>query len=187
MKKLAIITFALIALVACGHKTQTQESVARESIMEYINKNFEYPRGAEITDIKIDTFITNHAARELYDLIFDSTIAFNRTIYDIYVSNLTKRHMESYDTIALLDTTLPDVRYTAVIANVRHRCDKYNNMCMCKIYVTMKNNEVVNTFRDGEITFERSIEQLIPSEISEIMEVTKTIADAYDEILSAWD
>lgn len=185
MKKLAIITFALIALVACGNKTKTQESVALKSVKEYIDKNFEYPRGTTITDIKIDTFITNHAAREMYDLISDTTIAFNQIIYDTYISDITKKHLKSYDTIALLDTTLPDVRYTVVIAKVRHRCG--NDMCMCKVYVTMRNNEVVNTFVDGEMDFRQSLEQLIPPQILEIMDATMTISDAYNEILSAWD
>ena len=185
-----IAAATLFSLSRCSKTTDEQKtkSIITKAVVDYANANFIEPKHLEITEIKIDTIVSNHAASEMRDMLFDSSFFATNIIYQLYVSDVAKRNIESYDTIALLDTTKPDVFYSFVTVTVRHYCTNTSSeKCMCKIYLTMRNNEIIEIRHEDDANAKEMYDHLVPQEIRTIFEVLQTVKDEYDELMEVWN
>ena len=65
-KSIIIAAIAALALVSCRQPTKEEQQMKTimQAVDKHINANFEYPKGYEVTDVKIDTVTTNHKCRK---------------------------------------------------------------------------------------------------------------------------
>ena len=61
-KSIIIAAIAALTLVSCHQPTKEEQQMQtiKQAVDKHINANFEYPKGYEVTDVKIDTVMTNH-------------------------------------------------------------------------------------------------------------------------------
>ena len=183
-KSIIIAAITALALVSCHQPTKEEQQMRtiKQAVDKHINANFEYPKGYEITDVSIDTTVTNHkCARYVHDWT-DSITEDNLTNKLMFyaLSEKTRKRMERYADLELFDMSMPDVAYIIAKATVRHRCDKDGNKCVCTVYVLMRNGDVVTVEDSNSKTSIKSIlDKWQPTEIQNVIEALSEMADAW--------
>lgn len=182
-KSIIIVAIAALALVSCHQPTKEEQQIQaiKQAVDKHINANFEYPKGYEITDVSIDTIVTNHkCARYVHDWT-DSITEDNLTNKLMFyaLSKKTRERMERYADLELFDMSMPDVAYISAKATVRHRCDN-GNKCVCTVYVFMRNGDVMTVEDSNSNTsFKSILDKWQPTEIQNVIEALSEMADAW--------
>ena len=183
-KSIIIAAIAALALARCHQQTKEEQQMdtVMQAVDKHINANFEYPKGYEVTDVKIDTVTTNHkCARYVHD--WTDSLTMENIASQLMFSVLpekTQKRMERYAELQMFDTLQPDVAYISAKATVRHRCDKDGNKCVCSVYVFMRNEDVVVVEdSDSKTKFQSVLDKWQPKEIQNVISAMSEMAETW--------
>ena len=183
-KSIIIAAVAALALVSCHQPTKEEQQMQtiKQAVDKHINANFEYPKGYEVTDVKIDTVTTNHKCARYVHEWTDSLTMDNIASQLMFavLPEKTQKRMERYAELQMFDTLQPDVAYISAKATVRHRCDKDGNKCVCSVYVFMRNEDVVVVEdSDSKTKFQSVLDKWQPAEIQNVIKAMSEMAETW--------
>lgn len=183
-KSIIIAAIAALALVSCHQPTKEEQQMQtiKQAVDKHINANFEYPKGYEVTDVKIDTVTTNHKCARYVHEWTDSLTMDNIASQLMFavLPEKTQKRMERYAELPMFDTLQPDVAYISAKATVRHRCDKDGNKCICSVYVFMRNEDVVVVEEsDSKTKFQSVLDKWQPKEIQNVISAMSEMAETW--------
>lgn len=180
----AVIATAL-ALVSCHQPTKEEQQVKNvEKVVDnHVKANFEYPKGYEITDIRIDTATTNHRCAEMLQTWVSDSVTEDNAIQHLMFYGLSEKRrnqMKMYATRDIFDLTQEDVAYVCAKVTVRHRSDREGNKRVSLIYIFMRNDEVVEIVTsDTHKKFQDVLDKWQPTEVQNVIEAMSEMADTW--------
>lgn len=183
-KTIFAVIFTALALVSCHQPTKEEQQMQtiKQAVDKHIKANFDYPKGYEVTEVKIDTVTTNHkCARYVHDWT-DSLTMDNMASQLMFtvLPEKTQKRMERYAELPMFDTLQPDVAYISAKATVRHTIDKDGNKSVCSVYVFMRNGDVVTVENsDSKTKFQSVLDKWQPKEIQNVIGAMSEMAETW--------
>lgn len=183
-KTIFAVIFTALALVSCHQPTKEEQQMQtiKQAVDKHVKANFDYPKGYEVTEVKIDTATTNHKCARYVHAWTDNLTVDNmaQQLMFAVLPEKTQKRMERYAELPMFDTLQPDVAYISAKATVRHTIDKDGNKSVCSVYVFMRNGDVVTVeHSDSKTKFQSVLDKWQPTEIQNVIKAMSEMAETW--------
>lgn len=180
-KSIIIAAIAALALVSCHQPTKEEQQVnnVKEAVMRHAQATLAYPKGAEITEVKIDTlsslynsikFVNNmHSLRPDED---------PWKLIEIVDEDFAKEIRKAEAKIPADTIGIENRYYCAASVTVRHTASDGKSKMM-SLYIASVHDGVIKGVKNGDITEDgdKFIEFILPKDEATLMKASFMFSD----------
>lgn len=180
-KSIIIAAIAALALVSCHQPTKEEQQInnVKEAVMRHAQATLAYPKGAEITEVKIDTlsslynsikFVNNmHSLRPDED---------PWKLIEIVDEDFAKEIRKAEAKIPADTVGIENRYYCAASVTVRHTASDGKSKMM-SLYIASVHDGVVKGVKNGDITEDgdKFIEFILPKDEATLMKASFMFSD----------
>lgn len=180
-KSIIIAAIAALALASCHQPTKEEQQIdnVKEAVMRHAQATLAYPKGAEITEVKIDTLSSLYNSikfvNNMHSLQPDED---PWKLIEIVDEDFAKEIRKAEAKIPADTVGIENMYYCAASVSVRHTANDGKTKMMT-LYIASVQDGIVKGVKNGDITEDGSkfIEFILPKDEATLMKASFMFSD----------
>lgn len=179
-KSIIIAAIAALALVSCHQPTKEEQQMdnVKEAVMKHAQATLAYPKGAEITEVKIDTLSSLYNSIKFVNDMHSLNDKDPWKLIEIVDEDFAKEIRKAEAKIPADTVGIENRYYCAASVTVRHTASDGKSKMM-SLYIASVHDGVVKGVKNGDITEDgdKFIEFILPKDEATLMKASFMFSD----------